>query len=68
MPILDGYEATKEIRKVEKARHPSKPVQIVALTASAMPEEMERGLNAGMDSYLSKPIQLSVLKEILQNV
>jgi len=68
MPVLDGYEATIAIRKLEIERRVSKPVPIVALTASAMPEEKERGLRAGMDAYLSKPMLLAVLKDVLESV
>lgn len=68
MPVLDGYEATKEIRKLEQKRGAKKRVPIVALTASAMPEEREKGMKSGMDNYLSKPIQLAVLQNILESV
>jgi signal transduction histidine kinase/CheY-like chemotaxis protein len=63
MPILDGLEATEEIRCAEKgsARH----VPIVAMTASAMNGDQEKCLKAGMDDYLTKPIDIASLRETL---
>ncbi len=62
MPEMDGYEATRRIRKWEgAARH----TPIVALTASAMPEDRERCLRVGMDDYLSKPLRAKQLQEML---
>jgi len=61
MPILNGLEATKIIR--EKF---SKHIPIIALTANALEGDRERFLAAGMDDYLSKPIEISKLEEILQ--
>ena len=62
MPIMDGLTATREIRRAER---PGRRVPIVALTASAMTDELERCLAAGMDGLLTKPLQPLRLREIL---
>lgn len=63
MPELDGLEAT---RRIVARWPPEKRPRIVALTASAMSEDRVRCLAAGMDEYLSKPIDLPALAEALQ--
>jgi CheY-like chemotaxis protein len=63
MPIMDGYEATAEIRRNEQ---PSRHTPIVALTANAMQGEAEKCFEAGMDSYIAKPVKLKTLKEVLE--
>lgn len=60
MPILNGLEATKQIRAWEKHTQ-RKPVHIIALTAHALPEYQQRCLAAGMDDYLTKPLLLEQL-------
>ena len=62
MPEMDGYEATREIRRAENGqRH----VPIVALTAHASPTERDRCLRAGMDEFLGKPFSSQELERIL---
>ena len=64
MPVMDGLEATRRIRAHE--RHTHDHVRIIAMTANALPEDRERCIAAGMDDYLSKPIQLERLRDALQ--
>jgi CheY-like chemotaxis protein len=62
LPHLDGYEATRRVRAAERrGRH----VQIIALTASALAEERERSLAAGMDDFVSKPTKLDDVRAAL---
>ena len=62
MPEMDGWEATRQIRCLEKG---SRRVPIIATTASLMREQRERCLQAGMDDLLAKPIQSPALKQML---
>ena len=64
MPVMDGYEATRAIRKAEQATRQRIP--IVAMTANALPEDRVRCLEAGMDDYLPKPVSLQSLQALLE--
>jgi CheY-like chemotaxis protein len=59
MPVLDGFAATANIRDGDRAR--GRRLPIVALTARAFASDRQRCLDAGMDDYLSKPIELDAL-------
>lgn len=64
MPVMDGFEATREIRKIEKERNVEKPILIVALTANASEEDKDKCLENGMNDFISKPIK----KELILSV
>ncbi|MBE9093967.1 PAS domain S-box protein [Tychonema sp. LEGE 07203] len=72
MPVLDGYEATRELRRLEAAgaagsMNPQLHTVVVAMTANALKGDREKCLAAGMDDYISKPISIDNLKSVLEN-
>ena len=66
MPIMDGYEATRQIRKLENPETANIP--IVAITANAFEEDRQKALEAGMNEHVSKPIDMERLLEIMKKV
>jgi PAS domain S-box-containing protein len=64
MPLMDGYEATRQIRALGSAKG---ALPIVALTANVMAEDRQACLEAGMDDYLSKPVDPADLAAMLEN-
>ena len=63
MPRMDGIEATKKLRQDPEFKY----IPIIALTALAMPNDRERCIAAGMDEYLTKPINLRGLTKLLES-
>jgi polar amino acid transport system substrate-binding protein len=63
MPVKSGYDATLDIRTIERGT--DQHVKIVAMTANAMVGERDKCLRHGMDDYISKPIDMEELKDIL---
>lgn len=63
MPVMDGYDATREIRRL----WPKKGPKIIALTAYALAGDREKCLEAGMDGYLAKPVVLGDLRKTLEH-
>lgn len=61
LPGIDGYEATRQIRADSSSHRPI----IIALTASALDGDKEKSLNAGMDDYISKPMEANQLEDAL---
>ena len=59
MPVMDGLEATKTIRALN--RKDAKTVPIIAMTANAFDEDVQRSLQVGMDAHLSKPVEPDIL-------
>jgi CheY-like chemotaxis protein len=66
MPVMNGYEATREIRarEAERGGH----VQIVGLTANAFAGDRELCLTSGMDDYLAKPVMPDELQRVLEGL
>ena len=66
LPVMDGYEATREIRRQELNQPPPhRHVHIIAVTANAMKGDREKCLAAGMDDCITKPISLKTLAAAL---
>ena len=65
MPVMDGYQAARAIRALD--RPDAKTIPIYAMTANAFTEDVSAALSAGMDGHISKPINTRHLYEALQN-
>jgi len=66
MPEMDGYEATKEIRSMN--RPDAKSTAIIAMTANALKDDIENALNAGMNGHIAKPIDFKAAMKILKDI
>lgn len=65
MPIMDGYQATAKIREFSKSEY-NYSIPIIAMTASAMSGDKEKCLSSGMNDYIAKPIDISIIQQKLQ--
>jgi CheY-like chemotaxis protein len=66
MPVMDGCEATMAIRKSE---HPNaKSIPIIAITANAFIEDIEKSMESGMNAHISKPINIKLIKQKLRSL
>ena len=63
MPVMDGYEATKRIRSMNRAD--AQTIPIIAITANAFAEDIKQALNAGMNAHLAKPVNPESLRQVL---
>ena len=66
MPVLNGFDAAIEIRKMRDTHKANTP--IIALTASALFDIKERVFSSGMNDYVSKPFKPDELREKMQNL
>ena len=66
MPVMDGFEATRTIRSLN--RSDAKEIPIIALTANAFEEDIQKSLQSGLNAHLTKPIQVDVLFETLSRL
>ncbi|EGA71151.1 histidine kinase [Vibrio sinaloensis DSM 21326] len=66
MPVMDGYELSKQVRLCERQDKSLGHIPIVAITANALVEASEQCIAAGMDDYLTKPVELKTLSETIK--
>ena len=66
MPVMNGYEAVREIRSLENQKLASIPV--LAMTANAFEEDRQKALESGMDGHIAKPIDIDMLFDTLKKV
>lgn len=66
MPVMDGIEATKRIRRIETKQKSDADIPIIALTAHALKSDFDRCIKAGMNDFLTKPILPERLEKVLQ--
>jgi len=68
MPVMDGLTATRTIRRMEKEEKRRVRVPIVAMSANAFDEDVEKSMAAGMDGHLAKPIDPAIMYAVLDEV
>ena len=63
MPVMNGYEAAKMIRSLD--REDAKVIPIIAMTANAFAEDVQAALHAGMDDHVAKPVDMEILTSVI---
>ncbi|MFA0056923.1 response regulator [Vibrio echinoideorum] len=63
MPVMDGFEATSNIRRIEQETKATRRIPIIALTASVIDDDIQKCFDVGMDDYVPKPFKFEMLKE-----
>ena len=66
MPVMNGYEATKMIRSLD--REDAKAIPIIAMTANAFTEDRIRAKEAGMDEHIAKPVDVKLLVKVIHRL
>ena len=66
MPVMNGYEATKMIRSLD--REDAKEIPIIAMTANAFTEDRIRAKEAGMDEHIAKPVDVKLLVKVISRL
>ena len=66
MPVMNGYEATKAIRR--SSHELAQTIPIIAMTANAFSEDIQRSLAAGMNAHVSKPVEMKVLEKTIRSI
>lgn len=66
MPVMNGYEATKAIRR--SSHKLAKTISIIAMTANAFSEDIQHSLAAGMNAHVSKPVEMKVLEKTIRSI
>ena len=66
MPVMNGYEATKMIRSLD--REDAKAIPIIAMTANAFTEDRIRAKEAGMDEHIVKPVDVGLLIKVIHKL
>ena len=66
MPVINGYEATKAIRR--SSHELAKTIPIIAMTANAFSEDIQHSLAAGMNAHVSKPVEMKILEKTIRSI
>ena len=66
MPVMNGYEATRAIRR--SSHELAKTIPIIAMTANAFSEDIQHSLTAGMNAHVSKPVEMKVLEKTIRSI